>query len=297
MIRFNCPKCGKRYAVGEEMAGKKGKCSCDAIITIPTVKVSEGTHDVAEVERKPSGFESSSASVASSKIQGRATYKEQEYEQSFSTNKPFTQDTVRKNFWSRLIGCSIGTIVFALVMCIRDGLGALFFILIFGAGFTFVMCWMGHKNDIRCLEDKKYYEEQKARFRFAHTPQYRIALGVLVLGLLIWAVTKWRFAGNEQAYRQFVTAFFTTRIPLKLTLLAMNIPIFILIGRIMVGSWKRYWQVAKWHFIPFHIFVPSWWKFLGTVRIEDIYLAGAVDSLCIGTYLLEYLLIKVLFLT
>jgi len=97
-----------------------------------------------------------------------------------------------------------------------------------------------------------------------------------------------------------IESFVTTHIGLKLTLLLVNIPVFILIGRLMVGSWEKYWRVSKWHLIPFVRVFPflfkGWWKFLETTSYEEIILVGAVDTLCIATYLLEYMIIRILFL-
>ena len=35
MITFNCPTCGKSFSLRDEHAGRKGRCSCGAAITIP----------------------------------------------------------------------------------------------------------------------------------------------------------------------------------------------------------------------------------------------------------------------
>ena len=35
MIHFNCPTCGKSFNLRDEHTGRKGKCSCGAVITIP----------------------------------------------------------------------------------------------------------------------------------------------------------------------------------------------------------------------------------------------------------------------
>ena len=34
-IAFNCPKCGKRFDMAIEMAGKKGRCGCGTVFVIP----------------------------------------------------------------------------------------------------------------------------------------------------------------------------------------------------------------------------------------------------------------------
>jgi DNA-directed RNA polymerase subunit RPC12/RpoP len=295
MIRFNCLKCGKSFTVKEEMAGKKGKCPCGATLTIPTDQIFEKKTDTITLQN---GYIASKARTdyqQTEQASGSIT-DEQKDESLFFKNRPFTQDSVRKNFWSRLIGCSIGVIIVALVICIRDGLGALIFVLIFGAVFTFLMCWKGHKNDIRCLEDKKYYEEQKARFHITKKPQMRIAFVVLLLGICVGLILRWYDTTSGEVITRAVYSFFTTHIMLKAVLLMLNIPIFILIGRLMIGSWKRYWEVTKWHFIPFWMFFPGWWKFLASVRIEDIFLAGAIELLCVAVYVLEYLFIKAVFL-
>ena len=39
-IKFACPSCGKAYNVKDELAGKKAKCRCGAVMPIPVPAVS-----------------------------------------------------------------------------------------------------------------------------------------------------------------------------------------------------------------------------------------------------------------
>ena len=34
-IRFTCTQCNKRFSLKDSLAGKKGKCSCGAVIRVP----------------------------------------------------------------------------------------------------------------------------------------------------------------------------------------------------------------------------------------------------------------------
>lgn len=36
MIRFTCSSCGKPFALRDELAGRQGKCSCGAVMTVPS---------------------------------------------------------------------------------------------------------------------------------------------------------------------------------------------------------------------------------------------------------------------
>lgn len=48
---FNCPKCDKRIKVGDEKAGKKGKCpGCGQILTIPVAVIEEPVEEIDDVE-------------------------------------------------------------------------------------------------------------------------------------------------------------------------------------------------------------------------------------------------------
>lgn len=39
MIEFQCESCGQRFRIPPDKAGKKAKCRCGAVITVPTVDV------------------------------------------------------------------------------------------------------------------------------------------------------------------------------------------------------------------------------------------------------------------
>src|SRR4051794_39955254 len=35
-LTFTCPSCGKEYPWSEQLAGKKGRCKCGTVMTVPT---------------------------------------------------------------------------------------------------------------------------------------------------------------------------------------------------------------------------------------------------------------------
>ena len=37
MIHFNCEKCGKKYALNDDKAGKQGRCSCGNALIVPDI--------------------------------------------------------------------------------------------------------------------------------------------------------------------------------------------------------------------------------------------------------------------
>ncbi len=44
-IQFSCPQCGKNFTVPDDQGGKKGKCSCGALMEIPIPQVASAMSD------------------------------------------------------------------------------------------------------------------------------------------------------------------------------------------------------------------------------------------------------------
>jgi hypothetical protein len=63
----------------------------------------------------------------------------------------------------------------------------------------------------------------------------------------------------------------------------------------MVGSWQRYWKVIKWHFVPFRMINRRYLDFIGT-NFTNVVLVLGTNILCLFAYILEYMLIKAIFI-
>lgn len=107
-----------------------------------------------------------------------------------------------------------------------------------------------------------------------------------------------------QKLAEFVFAFATTNIRLKLVLVVLNIPLYFLLGRLLFGSRDRFLGVLR-KGIVIHLlgpFVFLFYRSLERVRSviasrSELRLANLVDLLWVSFYVLEYILIKSLFLS
>jgi hypothetical protein len=50
MVRVACPRCGKSFSVDDRFAGKRGKCRCGAVVTIPSAATVTGEGDLSVLE-------------------------------------------------------------------------------------------------------------------------------------------------------------------------------------------------------------------------------------------------------
>jgi hypothetical protein len=207
------------------------------------------------------------------------------------------EERVRSNFYQRLSGFVIGTLVISVVLYIKDGVRGAAFALVFGAIFSCVFCKRAAESDRKVFKERKLYEQQVERFRIPKTSRRKFVYPVLIIGLCFLPLQLYRIFRPE-SFDEFVYSLLSPdNLVLLLVLFILNIPIFILIGRLVIGSWERYWQVVKWHFIPFHFLLRRWFDFLGSVHIEDIWRVAFVDLMCAGLLVVEYLIIKLIFVT
>jgi len=101
-----------------------------------------------------------------------------------------------------------------------------------------------------------------------------------------------------------IYAFATTNICLKLVLLALNIPLYFLLGRLIFGSWDRFLGVLRKSII-IYLLGPLIFLFYrkrdrirsALVTNREIGLSTLVDFLWVGLYALEYLIIRSLFIS
>jgi hypothetical protein len=282
-LKFTCPNCNKNYTVKDELQGKKARCICGSVLRIPAKQV----HIRTDMNGLPS-------TIAPDTNQKDPPYKD----------TPLTEEHVRKSYRSRFIGFSIGALIGIPILIIVAFLkynvvaASIFSIvaIICTLVFTFVFLKMCTYRDRRLVEKKMTEEDVRGKSSLS-SPQAKIAaialaaafcLGIL---LMIWEL----FSGTNTFQDQFAS-FFSTNMRLKIILLICNIPIFIIIIRLMIGSWQKYWRMIKWHFVPFRTFNKRYWDFTGTIFIDDVVLVVGTNILCLFAYILEYLLIKAIFI-
>ena len=105
--------------------------------------------------------------------------------------------------------------------------------------------------------------------------------------------------GIVDALAKWIWACVITNTSVKFSLLVLNIPIYFLIGKILYGSWKRAWQA----FIYWELPVCFGFRRLLSVDFHEKYLWATWRlrffhyGLWIALYILQYILIKMIFLT
>ncbi|MDD5327394.1 MAG: hypothetical protein PHY02_06210 [Phycisphaerae bacterium] len=329
-IRFKCPNCGKHYAVKDELEGKSGKCSCGVVIQIrsksalQTSACDNGDQACDKAGICARCLRTIQRGEKRELIEGKmycidCAKRVVQIQQApaISDNNRFSDldldivyfdrdRIIRKNFICRLLGCSIGALITIAFVFVKSGMMAAAFVGVISVIFVLLMVKKGYELDLKATKDKEAYRQHKAdynrRFKtLSNKPQTKLAVAIFLLVICISLIIRWYATKHKEGYEELLVSFFTTHIGLKLILLLANIPVFILIGRLMVGSWKKYWFISKWHLVPFArafpFFFKGWWKMLETISFEDLLLVGAVNTLCITIYLLEYLAIKVFFLS
>ena len=273
-LKFTCPNCNKNYTVKDELQGKKARCICGTALRIPVRQI--------HIRTDMNGLPSTNAP---------------DTEQADSPHKdtPLTEEHVRKSYRLRLIGLTIGILIIVPINFLRYGAVAAIITFIGGIIFTFVFLRMSSDRDRRMVKKKITYEEQKRKATLS-SPQATIAAIVLVVAFCLGIVLMiWEVISGTNTFQDQFTSFFSTNIRLKIILLICNIPIFIIIIRLMMGSWQRYWQMIKWLFVPFRIISRRYWD-LWMTNIEDVVLVLGINIICLFVYIMEYLLIKIMFI-
>jgi hypothetical protein len=103
---------------------------------------------------------------------------------------------------------------------------------------------------------------------------------------------------------EWIAIFVTTNITTKIILLIVNIPIYVVLGRLMFGDWKRFWRVVFWRVVMFSL-TPFFVLFRRSIFNSDswvppsraeIGLAILLNLLWLALYFVQYMLIKMIFL-
>jgi hypothetical protein len=304
-IKFNCPKCGKRFAVKDESAGKRGKCSCGAVLEIPSTKVST-------LELSENGAAICAKCLKSiKKGESREIINGQAYcvdcasrdtsigDNVHPTGTPLTEEWVRKSFYARLIGFSIGVLIVTVFLFLQYGKVAAIAGFIFGVIFTITSCRYLLIYDRKLAKDRVTYEQQKAKLHLSKKPQTKAAITAFLLAVFIGLFFAWDELYNQGRCGESFGNLMAENMRVKIILLVVNIPIFLLIGKWMAG-WDVIWQLFKFslkcRWLPFFIFTGKHWEFYETVNFEKLIQAASIPFICFAVYIVEYIIIKLLFL-
>jgi multisubunit Na+/H+ antiporter MnhB subunit len=315
-IKFNCPKCGKRFTVKDESAGKRGKCSCGAVLEIPSTKVStlelsgNGVAICAKCLKSIKKGESreiingQAYCVNCASRDTSAATAEMQEPMSAGDNiqtegTPLTEEWVRKSFYSRLTGFSIGTLIVTVFLFFKHGKVAAIIGFIVGVIFTIASCGYLLNYDRKLVKKKVTYEEQKAKLRIPKKPQTVAASIAFLLMAFLGLFFAWDKHYNQAKCWDSFGNFMFENMGVKAILLIVNIPVFILIGKWM-GGWEFLWRLFKFDlkcsFLPFFIFTKKHWEFYETVNFEKLIQAASIPFICFAVYIVEYIIIKLLFL-
>lgn len=293
-IEFRCPKCGKRFTVKDEAGGKRGKCPCGAVINIPSMKVSASELSENDTPKKDRAGRDTSTVTAEMQRPISAV------ESTQPKGTPLTEEWVRKSLYARLTGFSIGVLIVTVFLFFEYGQVAAIIGFIVGVVFTITSCKHLLSYDRKLVKNKVKYEEQKAKLRIPKKPQTVAASTAFLLAAFVGLFFVWDKYYNQEKCWGLFGNFLFENMGVKAILLIVNIPVFVFIGKWM-GGWKFPWQLFKFdlksRFLPFFIFTKKHWEFYEeSVDYEKLLQASAIPVVCLAVYLVEYIIIKLLFL-
>lgn len=325
-IKFSCPKCGKKFSVKDTSGGRSGKCPCGAVIRIPSTKasVSELLENNAIIKNGATicvkclktikrgeskeiingqvycvDCTSRGTSAPTTCMQKPTSTGDPIQTSHLSRGTPLNEEWVRKSFYSRLIGFSIGTLIVTIFLLFKYGKVAAAISFIFGVIFTLTSCRHLLSYDRKLAKDKVAYKQQKAKLRLSKKPQTVVACIVSLATVFISILLVWDKSFNQGKLFELFWNFTAENIRVKIVLLIVNIPIFILIGKWM-GGWEFLWRLFKFrlkcNWLPFFVFTKRHWQFYETINFEKLIQALAMPFACLMVYLVEYAIIKLFFL-
>jgi len=111
-------------------------------------------------------------------------------------------------------------------------------------------------------------------------------------------------SGFLHGLAEWIYTFIITNTTIKIILLIMNIPVYFLLGRLIFGSWKRFWRVVFWRALMFSL-IPLFILFrrdifrrpsLKPPSWTEIRLSIVLNFLWLALYFAQYILIKMIFL-
>ena len=172
-IKFNCPKCGKGFAVKDEAGGRTGKCSCGAVLKIPSTKVStlelseNGAAICAKCLKSIKNGESREVINGQAYCTSCASRDTSSGDNVQPRGTPLTEEWVRKSFYARLSGFSIGLLIVTIFLFFQYGTIAAIVGFIIGVIFTITSCRYLQIYDRKLVKDRVTYEQQKAKLNLS----------------------------------------------------------------------------------------------------------------------------------
>lgn len=136
---------------------------------------------------------------------------------------------------------------------------------------------------------------------------------IMALGLQCWGFDFLNTGSTTAGFQssllvdslaEWIAIFVTTNKTIKIILLIVNIPIYVVLGRLMFGDWKRFWRVVFWRVVMFSL-TPFFVLFRRSIFRSDswippswaeIGLAILLNFLWLALYFVQYMLIKMMFL-
>lgn len=312
-IRFSCPNCGKRFKVAEEQAGRNGKCTCGAVVQIPPASsdIPDGITSPDKAQICTRCLKTIQAQSECLMIDGKVYCPEcahriaQIKEDVQACNGKLDPDIIyfdreayiRKSTMARVVGFSLGLIILFPFILIRVGIFPAIFITAFTAVGAIIMVKKGHEYDLKITKDKNTFIKAKKRVKVT-SPKAKLSIVLIIVAFCIWISITLFNVLNKNTTANFIESLIVKHWKLKLILLVVNIPVFVLISRLMVGSWGKYWHIAKWHWVPvkssFFIFFKDWHKMVETVSVDDLLQVLSVDLICLWVYLLQCMLVNLI---
>ncbi len=126
--------------------------------------------------------------------------------------------------------------------------------------------------------------------------------GLLVLAFIVLKIVKGKaytpeiFQGIVTWLAELIVGFITTNKKLKIILLIINVPLYIIIGKLLFGGLKDFWRVEKYFSFPVFIRMTRFFKEDFEQEWAGYKLHIFLFWICVVLYLLQYALIKAIFL-
>lgn len=122
---------------------------------------------------------------------------------------------------------------------------------------------------------------------------------LLIAGIIILILLR-----RHARLHEWIYTFITTNTTIKIILLTLNIPIYFVLGKLIFGSLKNFWRLEKYDYIPiYYLLLSRRGRNMarrdyssGHFSLKRILLHMLHIWLFIALYLVQYMLIKVIFL-
>jgi hypothetical protein len=274
--------------------GKKAKCTCGCIFRIGSVR------PTAEEKSKKPRFdtfdtypekESSRKSPPEAIDHGLVKHPRQiTHERSMTT-----EILIRLGY-----GCP-GLIIMAVYFYYTSGLNTALFVTALG---TIVFCVIMYKgisvHRERAAERGMTYEQYKREWGGHKATSAKLKFNKVVC-CLSFILLMLFILPNEWTTKVRPDFAFGEHWKMVLLILVLNFPVLVFVATLQIGSWRKYLKISVrlflWERLPFHYFFKGFWRTLAKMSQEELFGWVATGVLYFWICLLEYLIIKAIFLS